>query len=546
VFAYKLELDRWLEDKRTAVLPRRLSAGVRGFVLPAAAGALVLAAGFLLKTAGIIVPTPHISVLAVRSNVSSGSTEQDFFLAEGFRAEVQRRLGASGRFQVTRLPSAALVKAVEAGEAGPAVLPDYVLEGSLVSSGGRPALVVALRKRRNNKVLWSGSYENPAERLTSCTRDVCENVFAALGVKPSKRAAEAPDLLGPGSYEPYLTGQLLLDRIAGEAEDPATQAGKAAYLSLLDDEGANKQAFKLFNQVLGGNPRFAPALVGLAQCYINDVNLGIDQDLRWLDKAADKIAQAEAIDPGAPNYDRLRIQILLIRDVLGGGDSLGSYFEIARRALDAFPRDPGLNSIVGYCWFLEFGRSGRDQDFEKALQFKKRAFWGDPASSGNICLAEFLMLNGDFEEALRVCSLIQPGPNAYWLDSRRAEIYFYMRELDRSEAILRAQTDPRADLTARYLRGMIAAARGDGTVARRILDEIDRLHPPKGSPFADAVWYASILAGIGETSAAEEALRIFSGDPKAQAMRHINQLYVDINPNLRALRTQMIVAKKGR
>jgi len=101
-------------------------------------------------------------------------------------------------------------------------------------------------------------------------------------------------------------------------------------------------------------------------------------------------------------------------------------------------------------------------------------------------------------------------------------------------------------LTARYLTGMIAAWRRDEPGARRILAEIDRLHPPKGSPFVDTIWYASILAGIGETSAAETALRTFFSDPKAQATRNINQLYVDINPNFKAMRTRMIVAGKGK
>ena len=547
VFAYQSELDQWLSDRRIASILKQEARGVRGFVLPAAAGGLVLAVAFLLKMTGIIAPTSRVPVLAIQSTVPTGCSEQDQFLAEGFRSEIYRRLAASGRFQVTRVPSAALKKAFSEGDfVGPAARPDYVLEGSLHTLNDRPALSVLLRKWRKDKVLWNNSYENPADRLTVCLRDICNNVYSALKVKPPERAAPIPEISDFSDYEPYLTGQYLLDRIAGGSEDSLTLFNKAAYLSLLDDEEANGMAFKLFNQVLSKNPRYAPALVGLAQCYINNVNLGVDTDLRWLDMAGDKIQQAEAIDPDLPDYDRLRVQILLIRDVLGGGNSSEAYLKLAQRGLAAFPRDAGLNSIVGYCWFLEFGRSGREEDFEKALQFKRRAFWGEPGSTANVVLAELLMLRGDFEEALRICSLIQPGPNAYWLDNRRAEIYFYMGELERSESILRAHTDSRAEVTTRYLLGMIAAGRKDEAAARRILAEIDRLHPPRGSPFVDAIWYASIQAGIGEMAGAEDTLRVFYSDAKAQAMRNINQLYIDINPNFKSMHMQMIVAEKGR
>lgn len=547
VFAYPSEIDQWLSERGTTPFPNRnkTQRGVRGFFVPAAAAGLILAAAFLLKTTGIIAP-PNVPLLAVQSSLPSGLPDEDFFLVEGFKSELQRRLAASGRLQIIRPTSAALRKALADASLSSAGRPDYTLESSLTRVRARSTLAVSLQKRRGGEVLWSGTYDDPAARLSACLDDVCRNVCGAMKIKPAGRAVPVPEPADAAAFEPYLTGRLLLSRLAGDSEDPLAQAGRASYYSQLDDEEANELAFKLFNQVLSKTPHFAPALLGLAQCYINNVNLGVDVDLRWLDMAEDKIRRAESIEPGLPDYDRLRIQSLLLRDILDGGDRSDAYFALAEAGLAAHPRDAGLNSIVGYGWFLEFGRSGRDGDFEQALQFKRRAFWGDPGSAANAVLAELLMLRGDFEEALKICSLIQPGPNAYWLDDRRAEIYFYMGESDRSQAILDAQTDPRADLAGRYLRGMIAAGRGDGPAARGILGEIDRLHPPKGSPFVDAIWYASILAGIGDFAAAEEALRTFFGDRRAQAMRHINQLYVDINPNFKAMRMQMIVAKKGK
>jgi tetratricopeptide (TPR) repeat protein len=404
---------------------------------------------------------------------------------------------------------------------------------------------VLLRKRQNEKVVWSDSYDDPLNGLNACLNDVCGHVFSVLKIAAPKRGERAAELTEYAAYESYLTGHFLLAKIAGEGEDSWTLFNQATYYSFMDDEDANLAALKLFNQVLQANPRYAPAMLGLAQCHINNVNLGVDLDLRCLSKAEDMIRQAEAIDPHLPDYFRLRIQILLLRDVLQGGDSSQSYFALADRGFDIYPRDAPLNSIIGYCWFLKFGRDGREADFEKALQFKKRAFWGNPGSMANYVYAEFLMLKGEFDEALRVCSLIQPGPNSYPVDNRMAEIYFYKGELDKSEAIIRRNTNPRADVTCRYLLGMISAGRKDIAAARQIAAEIERLHPPKGTPYEDMLWYASIFAGIGETAKAEEIVRMFFSDKKAQDMRFIHKRYMDINPNFKTLVSRLIVARKG-
>jgi TolB-like protein len=545
VFAYQSELDQWLAHKQVSSMPAREGRGLRGFVFPAAAVVLVLAAGLILKSTGILFSTPRIPVLTILSTVPPGSLEQDYILAEGFRREIQRRLSASGRLQVTRSPSGAVSKASIWTALDSSVRPDFVLESSLRRQNDRPELSVLLRRRQNEKVVWSDSYDNPLNGLNACLNDVCGHIFNVLKIAPPKRGERAGELTDYSAYESYLTGHFLLARIAGEGEDPWTLFNQATYYSFLDDEEANQLALKLFNQVLQMNPRFAPAMLGLAQCYINNVNLGVDLDFRCLSRAENMIRQAEAIDPHLPDYFRLRIQILLLRDVLQGGDSSQSYFALADRGFNIYPRDAALNSIIGYCWFLKFGRDGREEDFDKALKFKRRAFWGNPCSMANYVYAEFLMLEGEFDEALRVCSLIQPGPNSYPVDNRMAEIYFYKGELDKSEAILLRHTNPRSDITSRYLLGMIAAGRKDIAAARQIAAEIDRLHPPKGSPFQDMLWYASIFAGIGETAEAEEIVRTFFSDKKTEDMRFIHKRYMDINPNFKSLATQVIVARKG-
>jgi len=545
VFAYQSELDQWLAQKQVSSMPAREGRGLRGFVFPAATVVLVLAAGLILKSNGILFSTPRTPVLTILSNIPPGSLEQDYILAEGFRREIHRRLSASGKLQIIRSPSGATSKASILTAPDSSVRPDFVLESSLRRQNDRPELSVLLRKRQNEKVVWSDSYDDPANGLNACLNDVCGHVFDVLKIAVPKRGERAEDLTEYSAYESYLTGHFLLDRIAGEGEDLWTLFNQATYYSFLDDEEANQLALKLFNQVLQTNPRFPPAMLGLAQCYINNVNLGVDLDLRCLTKAEDMIRQAEAIDPHMPDYFRLRIQILLLRDVLQGGDSSQNYFALADRGLGIYPRDAALNSIIGYCWFLKFGRDGREEDFEKALQFKKRAFWGDPNSMANYVYAEFLMLKGEFDDALRVCGVIQPGPNSYPVDCRRAEIYFYKGELDKSEAVIRQTTNSKAEITCRYLLGMISAARKDIAVARQIAAEIERLHPPKGSPYEDMLWYASIFAGIGETAKAEEIVRTFLSDKKAQDMRYIHKRYMDINPNFKTLAANFIIARKG-
>jgi TolB-like protein/tetratricopeptide (TPR) repeat protein len=546
VFAYRSELDEWLAKKRIVSLTEAERPGFRRFMLPAAAALLVLTPVLILMKTRIFSTTSRTPAIAVLAAVDPGSSEQDFFLGEGFRAEIQRRLSSSGLIRITPLPSESSEDPRSQIVLGPTDLPDYLLEGALKRENGRSRLTVSLQRLKNKKVVWTKDYDQPVEGLTACLSDVCRRVFETLKISASIGSAAADEPSGPDTLELYLTGYFLLSRISGERQDPWTLYHQASYYSRLDNKESNELALRLFNRVVNKYPRFAPALLGLAQCYVNFLNLGIDMDLRWLDKAEGLIRQAEALNPKLPEYFKLRIEALLIRDLIQGTDSVKTYFALAQRGLAQFPNDGPLNSMAGYCWFLKFGREGREADLDRALLYKERGFLSNPSSPFNVNYAELLMLRREFDKALRVCDIIQRTPDPLLVEFRRAEILFYQGELARSEAVIRRFANQDNEVDALLLMGMIAARRNDVAAVRRIVAEIERLGSALSNPIHEnAVWFASMFAGIGETAKAEEILRKFIKDKRTDAMRFIHKRYLDINPNFEQMKSRDLIFSKG-
>jgi tetratricopeptide (TPR) repeat protein len=309
------------------------------------------------------------------------------------------------------------------------------------------------------------------------------------------------------------------------------------------DKEANELAIRIFRRAVDANPNFGPAYLGLAQCFANYLNFGWNAETHWLDKADELTEKGRSLPPLIASAFALRIELLLIREALFGGDSSDLRFAIAREGLARFPADGPLNSIVGYCYLRRFETKGDERDFDEALRYKETAYWAEPYALGNVVLAELYMLKKDFDGALAICDDLRRFLNSGDVDYRRGQILYYMGDFARSEGAFR-DMDENTEVWLGSLGhlGMIAAARKDADGAARILRQIELLRPKSDGQYGLDLRLASIYAGLGQSDKAREHLRDFSAQDRYKAAPFLYAKYIAIDKNFDSIRTDIVLA----
>ncbi len=299
----------------------------------------------------------------------------------------------------------------------------------------------------------------------------------------------------------------------------------------------NEKAIQFFRKSIERNNRFALAYIGLARCYINNVNYGWDESLEWLDKAENILEKANALSPGRVHYYHALIRVYLARYIrfdLKTGDIA---FKLAEKALRKYPDHPKIISIAGYCFFLEFGETGKREAFDKALELKEKAFEQDMFGKDNLVLAELLLLNKDFKRALELCSHLRISLPHEMLDARMGQIYYYSGELRGTEVLFTLPwTSPQLKAFGLEYLGMIAAQKNDTEKARQILKDLDTLSvEPPGSRLRRA----SILMGLGEEDQGFDQFDAFFAKTYPQRMRYVYRIYIDLDKNFEQVRDKI-------
>ncbi len=542
VYAYESELDRWLAAREVQTTKIRAArAARRKAVFPAAAALFLVAAAalFIFRT-GDSAP-PKIVVFPIR-NQSEASVDR--YLCFGLTKEIVRRLSLLGRAVIVEIPASKGFSVPTEGSLDTLGLEeaDYVMTGDARRNENQIYLSLLFNQARKNRTLWQKAYQENLERLPACLDDILANIQQRVPAFEDLRLNKAAGLPAGGQVlDPYLKGNYLLSWIQEGQKDPWALYHRGSFYSQLGERDANELAKTLFIQALEANPQFAPAYLGLAQCYTNDVNFHWHLKVTQLDKADELVLRAQALVPDQPDYFRLRIESLLIREIAFGGDYSRDCFALAEDGLARYPYHGPLNAIVGYCYFRRFDKLGLESDLDDALRLKEYAFWSDPFALANLVYAEILMLKGEFDKAFNVCAgAFKVNPSSL-LEFRTAEIHYYRGELKESEAIFRRLQAPEdGKFGELYYLGMIAARRGDADGARRILGRIDLLDPLKEAPFFDNLRLASIYAGLGELEKALGTLRTVFSNEANSPPSHIARRYFEIDRNFDALRSEFL------
>jgi TolB-like protein len=549
VFAYKEEVDAWLraranghEERRP--LPWKL-AGAAGGVLALAA---VLYALFLQPGAGREGDSPAgaaagpLTVAVSPFSDEAGGSHERYFAA-GIAREIVSGLERLDGIAVVSLPQApagdgAAPKAGVTRE-GP-WSPDYHLRGAISRENNKAALRLGFFKAGESKPIWSCEYPEPAGKLDAVRSEVIGRISSTLDLPRAAASAGGRKTDGNGeAYEDYLKGSYVLSRLKGEARDPWVLYHQGRYYESRFTAADNELAISLFRRAISFDPELAEAYVGLADCYTNYVNMNWDFRPGWLTKAEDILDKVEALKADLPQYLRARIAVLMMRKYFFGEDTEAALRPLAEEAARKYPRDDELNSILASYHFRKYGETGRAGDLDGALRFKEKSFWANPYAVRNIVYAEMLLLKGDFEAAVEVCSALERVDASRMAEFFLGEIKYYQGDLAGSEEIFRRfETPNKHRVLSLYYLGMIQARRGDKRGASKTLQEIELLSPGGYNFFNDRLKLASIRLGMGDREPGYRHLEHVLSKEEAARDRFLRLRYIALDKNFDGVREE--------
>jgi eukaryotic-like serine/threonine-protein kinase len=223
------------------------------------AAPVMMAVAILLTALGIagrhwntLAETPHapIHALAVLplENVS-GDASQDYF-ADGLTESLISALGKTAGLRVTSRTTAMYYKdaRVSLADVARELGVDALVQGSVAREGDRVRVTARLLGAAHQE-LWTQTYERPAREILALQRDivrsVAEHLSLALTPQDDARLSRVRTV-DPDVYESYLKGRYHWNR--------RTQASLAT-------------AVDHFGAAIAADPTYAPAHVGLADCY---------------------------------------------------------------------------------------------------------------------------------------------------------------------------------------------------------------------------------------------------------------------------------------
>jgi eukaryotic-like serine/threonine-protein kinase len=194
---------------------------------------------------------PHIESLAVLPlDNFSQDPSQDYF-AEGMTDVLTSDLAQIRSLRVISRTSVMQYKGARKAlpEIARELKVDAVVEGSVLSSGGRVRVTAQLIYAPTDRHLWAGSYDRDLRDVlqlqSEVARAIADEIRVTLTPQEELRLAGAPRVI-PEAHDAYLRGKYYWDK--GTSEDL-------------------KKSFDYFEQAIQLDPRYAAAYVGIANYY---------------------------------------------------------------------------------------------------------------------------------------------------------------------------------------------------------------------------------------------------------------------------------------
>ena len=540
VFAYKDEIDKWLEEKaryqallKNGVhMKRRLIYG--GLSLFAMLSVIAIAKWQPFTSSG-----RTISV-AVASLKSLDSSENDEYISEVLTRAIAENLPVPDKLRV--IPAFSIRRSPEnfgdAEKLGDELNADYVLRGEVKKGNPKIQVSVELVRANGGSIIWAAPFLEPVERALAIPPSICAAIHKVLKISGGTLARNNIYTKDYRALDSYLKGDFILGRLNSGSDDPWQLYHQGEYYAGRFTPEANELAIKLFSQAKEIDPTFVLAYIGLASCYANYVNFNWRSDISWLNKAEELLVKARVLAPDLPEYYGALITVRILKEAGFSEDVWTSVEELVAEAVKRCGSHARLDSIIGYFYYKKFGREGDTGDFRMALEYKERSFWLDPYDIGNVIYAGILLLDKEFAKALEVCDILEKVDETRMSRFLRGEIYYYMGDFDRSRSVFEQLLDDSLEykIGALYYLAMISAGQGEASKAKKNIEEIEYLSPAEFVYFEKELKLASIWAGLGENVLAQATLEAFLQNSGNQKDFYIFKKYIDLDDNFRQMR----------
>jgi len=361
----------------------------RGLMLGSAISAAVLtivAALFIPKSREWLQPangTPIRSVAILPLRNLSGDPTQDYF-AEGMTDELITELSQISALRVSSRTSS--MRYMGTRQSIPQIARelgvDAVVEGSVLRAGNRVRITAQLIAANSDKHIWAESYERDFSDILKLQSEVSEAIAGGIRLQltPQEQShLKATREVNSAAYDAYLQGRFYSTNGAS-AEMP--------------------KALAYFENAIRQDPDFAPAYVGVADCYMQLGTYRMISAQEAYRFAKQAIAKAIELD----------------------------------RSL------AGIHGPLGYMkWRYEWDWRGAEQEFRQALALSPNSI------DSHIDMVWFLAWRRKREEALREVESIRAlDPGHPLIHLHEAGVYFHARDYPALEIVSRkaVETNP--------------------------------------------------------------------------------------------------------
>lgn len=541
VFAYKSEIDAWLKEKSGSLKVKKETLFEKKWVSFAFASlfallSLIFASLYFTQKKEPSSPFKNPSI-AVSPVEMLNSTGYDQYMAEGMTGQIINGLGRWNQLQVIPLDTPSDKNSAEDIKFRARELKaDYLFNSKMEKSEDKVRIHAELTRIKDDKNVWSDVLESDLPNLFSLQENICSRIHEKLNLTnnnlPSPFSFNGGEGIPYEAFDSYLKGSFLLKRVIGQNDPPWKLYHKGKYYLNLSTRESNEIAIKLFSEAIEIDKNYAEAYIGLAQCHTNYTNFGWDYDPGWLKAAEDQLKKAQAISPDLPDYLATLIQVYLIKEIVFKQDTRISIIELAEKGIEKYPLNADLNSITGYCYLYRFGRKGDEADFQKALEYKEKAYWLDTTAFYNFLFPRLLMVDKKFREARQYCEAIKRYAPPQMAEAVLGEIYYFSGDLDRSRIIFQQIEMPiEYRMGSLLYLGMIAAQKGEKEEARRIVGQIFSLSHQEILEHDDYLRLSSLYIGIGEKESGYKYLKTFFEIDRSKKLRYFYLKIIDIDKN---------------